>query len=78
MDKLKDLMEKRPYFFSTTTKTHIRKNGRDNGITGFYTKEELKKWENCDAEIREYEKDYGDGAIAIRKFLAIDVYDNQG
>ena len=76
--KLKELMEtNKKYFNSNNIKTHIRPNGVDNGITGFYTKDYLLgNYSNNEAKIVEYEKDYGDGAIAIRSFLAIDVDQN--
>lgn len=58
-------------------KTHLK---CECGIVGFYDADELVKWYgDCDYEIREYEKDYGDG-IVIRKYLWInsDVnYDKQ-
>lgn len=57
---------------SGTNKVHLRINGEDNGITGFYTNEELIQYfGDCSCEVVSYEKDYGDGAIAIRSFLAI-------
>ncbi len=40
-------------------------------------KELLEKYGECEAETVYYEKDYGDGAIAIRRFLAIDVYEER-
>ena len=72
---LKELMEQNPnYFKSDNIKTHIRPNGVDMGITGFYNKNYLlENFANNEAEIVYYEKDYGDGAIAIRDFLAINV-----
>ena len=51
-------------------KTHL--SCGSGGIDGFYSAEELRKWYgDCQAEIVSYEKDYGDGAVAIRSFLQI-------
>ena len=78
--KLKELMEqKQNYFKSNQTKTHIRKNGVDNGITDFYTNEYLlENYADCEAEIVYYEKDYGfdeetGPIIEVRNYLAIDI-----
>lgn len=74
MQKLKDIINS---CGEKNIKTHIRINGVDMGITDFYSREELmEKYSENNAEIVEYEKDYGDGAIAIRRYLAIDVYEN--
>lgn len=78
--KLKELMEQNQnYFKSNHTKTHIRINGVDNGITGFYTNEHLlENYADCEAEIVYYEKDYGfdeetGPIIEVRNYLAIDI-----
>ena len=78
--KLKELMEqKQNYFKGDHIKTHIRKNGVDNGITDFYTNEYLlENYADCEAEIVYYEKDYGfdeetGPIIEVRNYLAIDI-----
>lgn len=76
--KLKEVLKEKYYQNNESIKTHIRINGVNNGITGFYNdKELLEKYGECEAETVYYEKDYGDGAIAIRRFLAIDVYEER-
>ena len=55
-------------------KTHLRVNGVDSGITGFYNLDDLMvKYANNEAEIVTYEKDYGDNNIVLRSFLAINI-----
>ncbi len=55
-------------------KTHLRVNGVDDGITGFYNLDDLMvKYANNEAEIVTYEKDYGDNNIVLRSFLAINI-----
>lgn len=77
MTKLKELL-KDHYINDNSIKTHVVVNGIDRGITGFYTREYLlANYGECDAEIEEYEKDYGDGEIAIRSFLAVHVSEGQ-
>lgn len=52
-------------------KTHIRSVG--NGIAGFYSPAWLiEHYGECECYIEEYEKDYGDGLIDIRRFLQIE------
>ncbi len=58
---------------SNDVKVHLVPcNGSDSGITGFFSgKLLLANFRYNEAYIISYEKDYGDGAIAIRSFLAI-------
>lgn len=78
MKKIKECISKD----TQDIKTHIVVNGVDNGISGYFSGQELiEKYGECECETIEYEKDYGldeEGRpmIAMRSYLA--VYVNQG
>lgn len=78
MKKIKEYVNPK----TESVKTHIVVNGVDNGISGYFSGQELiEKYGECECETIEYEKDYGEDEegrpmIAMRSYLA--VYVNQG
>lgn len=70
---VKEFFENRDKSYSI--KTHMRAKDDDLmdwGITGFYMPDDLiKAFPNNECWEEFYEKDYGDGAVAVRSFFVL-------